>query len=101
MICFLEKANRIATALIFASLVTAPVLSLPPAPNECRTAVVKHSDTRSFHRTELYFGRSIPGGGEVSAAEWQRFLADVVTPRFPNGFTIVDAAGQYREKKGL
>jgi hypothetical protein len=51
-------------------------------------------------RTELYFGRSIPadaGGGEVSDADWERFLAEVVAPRFPDGLTIVDAVGQYRD----
>ena len=36
----------------------------------------------------------------VSDAEWEKFLADVVTPRFPDGFTILDAAGQYRERNG-
>ena len=53
-----------------------------------------------YYRTELFFGRSIPGGGTVSDDEWHRFLADVVTPRFPDGFSIMDAAGQYREKDG-
>ena len=53
-----------------------------------------------FYRTELYFGRSIPGGGTVSDEEWERFLADVVTPRFPDGFTIINATGQSREKDG-
>jgi hypothetical protein len=36
-----------------------------------------------FYRTELYFGRSIPGGGMFSDAEWEKFLLDVVTYRFP------------------
>jgi hypothetical protein len=53
-----------------------------------------------YYRTELYFGRSIPGGGTVTDAEWEQFLADVVTPRFPDGFTIMNATGQYREKNG-
>ena len=54
----------------------------------------------AFYRTELYFGRSIPGGGMVSDEEWEKFLAEVVTPRFPDGFTILKATGQYREENG-
>lgn len=53
-----------------------------------------------YFRTELYFGRSIPGGGIVSDEEWEKFLAEVVTPRFPDGFTILKATGQYRETNG-
>ncbi|MBS0546908.1 MAG: DUF3574 domain-containing protein [Proteobacteria bacterium] len=49
---------------------------------------------------DLFFGRSIEGGGKVSDAEWADFLAAEVTPRFPNGFTVLDAAGQYREPSG-
>src|SRR5688572_2188085 len=53
-----------------------------------------------FFRTELYLGRSIPGGGMVSDPEWNSFLAETVTPRFPDGFTSLKAIGQYREKGG-
>lgn len=53
-----------------------------------------------FVRTELYFGRNIPGGGTVSEAEWQTFVDEVVTPRFPDGLTILDADGQWRGKDG-
>ncbi|MCX7312456.1 MAG: DUF3574 domain-containing protein [Hyphomicrobiales bacterium] len=40
---------------------------------------------------DLLFGRT-----RVSEARWSRFLADEVTPRFPDGFTVVDARGQWR-----
>jgi hypothetical protein len=53
-----------------------------------------------FLRSELYFGRSKPGGGLVSDEDWRSFLADTVTPRFPDGFTVLAAVGQYREKSG-
>ena len=55
----------------------------------------------NWRRTELYFGSSVPGGGGVvSDADWQAFLDQVVTPRFPDGFTVVQATGQYRESNG-
>jgi hypothetical protein len=45
---------------------------------------------------ELFFGRKIKGGGFVSAAEWLRFAAEIVTPNLPDGFTAYDASGQWR-----
>jgi hypothetical protein len=45
----------------------------------------------------LYFGTHKPGG-EVTAAEWDAFLAETVTPRFPDGLTVWSAAGQWRGK---
>ena len=49
---------------------------------------------------DLYFGRDKPGGGEVTDAEWAVFLAEVVTTRFPDGLSVFDASGQYREPTG-
>lgn len=49
---------------------------------------------------QLFFGRSTPDGREVSDEEWAAFLADVVTPRFPAGLTVLDAAGQWRDDSG-
>jgi hypothetical protein len=48
----------------------------------------------------LYFGRSIPGGGTVSDAEWAAFLREVVTPRFPAGLTVLRGEGQWRDSTG-
>jgi hypothetical protein len=36
----------------------------------------------------------------VTESDWQRFLAEVVTPRFPNGFSVSSGYGQYRMKNG-
>jgi hypothetical protein len=49
----------------------------------------------------LYFGRSIPGSAEtVSDSAWAVFVREVVTPRFPAGFTLYRAEGQWRESDG-
>ena len=45
---------------------------------------------------ELFFGRSIHGQGEVSDRAWDDFLEQVVTPNLPNGYTVFDAAGAWR-----
>ncbi|MBD2105488.1 DUF3574 domain-containing protein [Nodosilinea sp. FACHB-13] len=46
-------------------------------------------------QTDLYFGRNIAEGGEVSEAEFQQFLDQEITPRFPDGLTVYDADGQF------
>ena len=50
-------------------------------------------------RTTLYFGLARPKGS-VSELEWQMFLRDEVTPRFPDGLTVWDADGQWRSPAG-
>jgi hypothetical protein len=52
-------------------------------------------------REVLYFGRNRPGGGVVTDEEWQSFLDQVLTPRFPAGLTVVAATGQWKGKSGL
>ena len=44
---------------------------------------------------DLLFGRT-----HVSEPSWARFLATEVTPRFPDGFTVIDAKGQWRAPGG-
>jgi hypothetical protein len=37
----------------------------------------------------------------VSERAFRRFLAEVVTPRFPDGLSVVDVAGQFRSGSGV
>jgi hypothetical protein len=55
---------------------------------------------QSMLAAELFFGRTMPGGRIVSEAAWARFLAREITPRFPDGLTVFDAAGQWRDPVG-
>ena len=48
----------------------------------------------------LIFGRDIGTTVGVTRSAWRTFLAREVTPRFPGGFTVQDAAGQWRGKDG-
>jgi hypothetical protein len=50
-------------------------------------------------RTTLYFGLARPKGA-VSELEWQVFLRDEVTKRFPDGLTVWEAKGQWRAPGG-
>jgi hypothetical protein len=53
-----------------------------------------------WQRTELYFGLSKPDGSRISDAEYQAFLDKEVTPRFSEGFTVLNGSGQYRSANG-
>lgn len=47
----------------------------------------------------LYFGTAKPNG-VVTPEEWAEFLGSTVTPRFPQGFTVWHASGQWRASDG-
>lgn len=73
---------RLAAALLALAMPT-PVLAAPcPLPGQKPMLLVK-----------LYFGQS----GDAQA--WDRFLAGTVTPRFPEGFTVYEARGQWTDPK--
>jgi len=46
---------------------------------------------------ELLFGRNIGGRLGVSEAAWGRFVTRELTPRFPDGLTVTNAIGQWRD----
>ena len=48
---------------------------------------------------QLFFGRGIAGAVPVSDAAWQAFVDGVVTPNFLDGFTVLDAQGQWRNRE--
>lgn len=53
-----------------------------------------------WSRTELYFslGPVEGGAGSIAPARWAKFLDEEVTPRFPDGFSTLDAYGQWRDR---
>jgi hypothetical protein len=55
---------------------------------------------RPAHVERLYFGRNIGDTATVSDTAWAGFVRDVLTPAFPDGATVWDAAGQWRAPDG-
>lgn len=53
-----------------------------------------------WRRSELFFGIDTGSGGTVLSpadeARWRGFLDREVTPRFPDGLTVLDGYGQWR-----
>lgn len=48
---------------------------------------------------KLYFGTHKPTG-TVTTEDWQAFLSDVVTPKFPQGLSVWRASGQWKSDAG-
>jgi hypothetical protein len=46
---------------------------------------------------ELMFGRKIGDRITVTEAQWTKFLDREITPRFPDGLSVQDARGQWRD----
>ena len=65
---------------------------------EARTTTA--SAAAQFVRTEIYLGRNLPGGREISRKEFGDYLNTVLTKEFPQGLTVVDAYGQMMEPGG-
>lgn len=52
--------------------------------------------------TKLAMGRSVYGQGEVvSDADWKDFIETEVTPRLPDGYSVVDIMGHGRGEDGM
>ena len=84
----------IPTVLVLAAMLLLPVGASQAETQPCPPGFERYAEYRMF------FGRGMPGGGTVSDEEWSGFLAAEVTPRFPDGLTVIDAGGQWRDSKG-
>lgn len=81
------------------------VLAREPAPATATTATMQGDAKRParaahWQRAELYFGLGRRGADNAAEFEtrWQAFLDEEVTPRFPDGFSVIDAYGQWQRK---
>ena len=72
-------------------------VAVPPARGD---AAPCPAGTERFAEYRLFFGRSTGGVEVVSDGEWRGFLAEEITPRFPDGLTVIDAPGQWRDPDG-
>lgn len=60
-----------------------PEPKCPPGQEHLRTA-------------QLFFGRNVGTKPGVSEAGFQKFVDEEITPRFPDGLTVMDGGGQWR-----
>ena len=90
-----QRSGLVATAAVLLLAGCSPNPAPAPSPAALSCAV----GDSALVRETLYFGRNRPGG-TVSDGDWNSFLADVVTPRFPQGLTVTDARGQWKGAGG-
>ena len=95
----MQTKNLFTPILLFGLFIfnTQTVLSHSFNSNKLETIQIS---AQSYLRTELYFGTDIKGGMQVTVEDWDKFLAEEVTPKFPDGFTVLEGFGQYRDAKG-
>ncbi len=77
---------------------TAAAARLPDA--RMMRAACPGNDAKPLARTELFFGLARSDGTMIPADEFQRFIDQEVTPRFPEGSTLLGGDGQYRNTHG-
>jgi Protein of unknown function (DUF3574) len=70
---------------------------------EARSAIERQGcagASRPMARLELLFGTSHVRGTPITDEEWAAFLDAEVTPRFPDGLTVLQGRGQWRGGDG-
>jgi hypothetical protein len=83
-------ARGLGIALAASALVGCATIGAPACPPGGRERLV----------ADLMFGRNVGGAFGVSERDFARFVDAEVTPRFPEGLTILDTRGQYRSANG-
>lgn len=54
---------------------------------------------RPMLEIDLMFGRNIEGEVGVREEQWTDFVASEISPRFPQGQSVDDALGQWRDRE--
>ncbi len=88
--------------VLLAVLLAAAAGGCATAPSAAPTAAMQGDAARpaeagGWIRSELYFAVGTEGdpASTIDEARWRAFLDREVTPRFPDGFTVLDGYGQW------
>ncbi len=84
-----------------AQVATPVVEGTPAAPANTCEATSPGVGAEPWIRTELYFGTTLPDGSEMTAEQWAGFLDAEITPRFPDGLTVLEGYGQFLNSEGV
>jgi hypothetical protein len=68
--------------------------------SEAAQAIRCRAPLEPWTQVELYFGRGLGGDAVVSEEAFRDFVAQDVTPLFPEGLSVIDVAGQFRDSAG-
>ena len=81
-------------ALALILIVAATALSAIACASDESTITCEDGD--AWIEYQLFMGRNSGDTEVVTDEAWRDFLATEVTPRFPDGLTVLDASGQWR-----
>lgn len=82
------------------SRAASPLLAAALALAMAGCASVKHDacpkGQERLRTAQLFFGRNAGDKPRVSETEFRRYVDEELTPRFPDGLTILDGGGQWK-----
>jgi len=88
---------RFAPIAVLAAALLAGCASTAPTTASMQGDIDRPSRSSGWIRSELYFAvGNEDGTGIIDDAHWRAFLDAEVTPRFPDGLTVLDGYGQWR-----
>jgi hypothetical protein len=98
------RSRWLSLALLVVALL-APALEAKNKPTrggaQSAAAQQRQAASEVWRRTELYFGTAKSDGTAVTEAQFLQFVDEVITPRFPDGLTVLTGYGQFRNSVGV
>lgn len=65
--------------------------------SQCKSFSTCPKGTQNFNQYQLFFGQSDSSGNKVVGdIGWEIFLSQYISPRFPDGLTVYNAKGQWK-----
>ncbi|TMJ57332.1 MAG: DUF3574 domain-containing protein [Alphaproteobacteria bacterium] len=89
-----EQAAALAALLLLAGCAASPAQSTPPSSSAPYVCLLPAEQRMLV--AELFFDLSVKGREPLTDAEWAEFAAQTITLNFPDGFTVFDGEGQWR-----
>lgn len=88
-------------AVLALQLVACATAQAPSASSTLQGDVAHPAQAQGWVDTKLYFGLGPADQPErgISETQWRAFLDKEVTPRFPDGLTVIDVYGQWQGKQ--
>ncbi|MBS1076819.1 DUF3574 domain-containing protein [Gluconobacter kondonii] len=87
--------KAVASLILTTPLLGGCIVPVSVTPNLCREI-----DAHDGLQIRLAFGLTRPDGSVIERQDWQQFVDSEITPRFPAGFTVIDAQGQWYDAAG-
>src|SRR5204862_2987818 len=80
-------------------MIAVGLLSIAAPARAAADTIVCDAAMQAQQVAQLLFGRNVADQVRVTETDWSDFVAREVSPRFPDGFTVVDATGQWRDAR--